>query len=78
MAVLAVGLVLGTIRVVSRDDLAKHFVMPFSVTQWIILADFIILIGPWAVEPCGLGIARREGKYSGVLISILFGSVGLS
>ena len=33
VAVLVVGLVLGTRRVVSLEDLAKHFVMPFSVTQ---------------------------------------------
>ena len=46
VTMLEVGLVLGTMRVVSLEDLAKHFVIPFSVTQWIIFADLIILIGP--------------------------------
>ena len=46
VAVLSEGLVSGTMRVVSLDDRAKHLVIPFSVTQWIILADLIILIGP--------------------------------
>ena len=46
VTMLEVGLVLGTMRVVSLEDLAKHFVIPFSVMQWIIFADLIIFIGP--------------------------------
>jgi len=76
--VLVVGLVLGICRVVSLEDRAKHLVMPFSVTQWISLADFIILIGPWDSELFGLGMPRRGGKYSGVFIEILSGVAGVS